>query len=226
MAAQKPKSKAPSLQGMAGQRFGRWLVLSFAYQLRQGDQWLCRCDCGTEAVRRGADLRLRRTQSCGCFRIDQVTKHGHSTNALPKRTRTYRIWMGMNKRCRDPQDHRWHNYGGRGIKVCDRWRESFVAFLEDMGESPSPQHSIDRIDNDGNYCPENCRWATMAEQRRNSRQNLYLEYQGERLTMSDWAKRLGMSKSTLHGRLKLGWTVEAALSSPVHREFASNRAKT
>lgn len=227
MAKPHPTPIPDGRRDLTGQVFGRWTVLRFA-EIRGPQRtafWLCRCECGTQRMVSTAQLcrRYAASKSCGCLRMDTITKHGHSDAAKPRRTRTYRTWMGMTRRCRDANCPAFHNYGGRGIKVCQRWRESFVAFLEDMGECPSNLHSIERIDNDGDYCPENCRWATMAEQRRNSRQNLFLEYRGETLTLTDWARRLGMPKSTLFGRLKMGWSVEAALTSPVHTEFASKR---
>lgn len=124
-------------------------------------------------------------------------------------------WRQMRTRCNNPNDGGYRRYGGRGIRVCDRWA-SFQPFLEDMGARPSLQHSIDRIDNDGDYTPENCRWATQSEQQSNTSRNRMLTHNGVTLTMAEWARRLGMNIQTLHMRLTAqGWSTEKALSTPV-----------
>ena len=127
------------------------------------------------------------------------------------------IYRGMINRCYDPKDRNFKNYGYRGIGVCDRWRLSFEAFCADMGERPEPQHlySIERIDNNGNYSPDNCKWATKAEQALNKRSNLRLTFNGQTLTLSQWTKLLNFKASTLHNRLKLGWSIERALTTPL-----------
>ncbi len=126
----------------------------------------------------------------------------------------FNSWMGMRKRCFNPANKRYKDYGGRGITICARWMDSFLNFLEDMGEKPSPQHSLDRIDNNGNYEPSNCRWATRIEQARNKRNNKILSFEDLNLTVSEWAERLHVSKSFLFGRLKNGWTIQRALTEP------------
>lgn len=126
--------------------------------------------------------------------------------------RTYRIWTGIKTRCFNKNEAVYDRYGGRGIGMCERWVESFEAFLEDMGSRPSPEHSIERIDNEGNYEPGNCRWATDAEQARNKRTNVWLSKDGVTLCLSDWAKRLGLCHSTLIWRMKQGWQIERVLS--------------
>ena len=127
------------------------------------------------------------------------------------RTAEYKIWHHMIRRC-DVRSHKFFkNYGGRGIKVCDRWRD-FASFYEDMGPRPSPKHTIDRKDNDGDYEPRNCRWATRWQQNQNTRKSVIIEHDGECHSMSEWARRLGMSRQTLRLRLKNGWSVEDALT--------------
>ena len=123
----------------------------------------------------------------------------------------------MLERCFRENGHKWANYGGRGITVCPQWRDDFFQFLSDMGPKPSSEYSIERIDNNGNYEPGNCRWATDAEQRRNQRRSVYVEYQGERLLLMDLCDRLGVDRGRVYGRLKLGWELERALSAPVKR---------
>lgn len=119
----------------------------------------------------------------------------------------------MKARCGNPNDPEFHNYGARGIQVCERWRHSFEAFFADMGLRPSLAHTLDRIDNDGSYTPENCRWATKAEQRRNSRQARFLTLDAETLTIGEWSRRIGLSRTAIRQRLRLGWTLRRALSS-------------
>lgn len=131
---------------------------------------------------------------------------------VAKHPSEFSSWRNINRRCSDPAYQQWKDYGGRGIRVCDRWRESFANFLADMGPRPSREHSIDRIDNSKNYEPTNCRWATRVEQMRNMRRNRWIEFRGETLLISDWAKRLNVPCHTITMRLSRGWSVERALS--------------
>ncbi len=129
-------------------------------------------------------------------------------------TPEYRAWNQMIQRCHNANNPMFRYYGGRGIHVCDRWRASFSDFFSDMGERPSARHSLDRKDNNGDYCPENCRWATRSQQARNTRVIPLLSFQGVSLCVADWADRLGFKKHTLHNRLVYGWSVEEALTTP------------
>lgn len=148
---------------LAGQRFGRLLVLEKAKKNKtEKIKWKCRCDCGNERVVLAASLRGGKTKSCGCL-LKEGSHKTHGKSHTPE----YKIWAGMIQRCTNPKTDNYKHYGGRGITVCERWRNSFEAFYEDMGHRPSKLHSVERINNDGNYEPDNCKWATKRKQSQN-----------------------------------------------------------
>jgi hypothetical protein len=157
----------PNFRDLSGLRFGRWTVLSIADKQGRHTAWNCRCECGKEKVCLGINLVSGKSKSCGCMREFNSLKHGHRKH--DGTSREYETWCGIISRCESETDTNYHNYGARGIKVCDRWRNSFDNFLLDMGKRPSPKHSIDRIDVNGNYEPSNCRWATKEIQMQNRR---------------------------------------------------------
>lgn len=201
---------------MTGMRYGRWTVLRRAENSAYGrlSHWHCRCDCGEERSVNGQTLRLGRSRGCGCERLEILrarAKHGH--NRVGNKTKTYKVWQGMRGRCTNPKIKCFSRYGGRGITVCERW-SSFEAFLADMGPCP-PRLTLERIDNDRGYEPGNCKWATRSEQNRNTRNNVVIEFMGERRCVTDWAKHIGVSLGTLRDRLRKGWPVERALTTHV-----------
>ena len=142
-----------------------------------------------------------------------MTKTTHGMSRTPE----YQAWKNMKKRCFNPNTKQYSDWGGRGITVCDRWKNSFENFLADMKLKPTPKHSIDRIDNDGDYCPENCKWATNAEQQNNQRTNRLITIGCVTLTIAQWAKEMGFARNLISCRLKAGWSEFAAVMTPVRQ---------
>lgn len=188
--------------------FGRLTVIAYAGKDRQGKTlWVCECSCEDRTILtiRAGYLKAG-TQSCGCLRKESITVHGGFG------TPEYEVWKNMKGRCENKKNK---DYGGRGIRVCKRWRESFAAFLEDMGKRPSPIHQLDRRDNDGNYEPGNCRWVTKKKNCRNTRRNRKLTYKGKTRTIADWSERTGLQWTLIRNRLDENWSVVQALETPV-----------
>ena len=204
---------------LTGQYFGRLKALFYYRYYNNRSWWFCECACGNFKSIRTDGLTTGHAQSCGCFLKDTLTSHGMT------KTRTYNVYRNLFQRCYNPKSKEYKNYGARGIKVCDRWLNSFKNFLEDMGESPKGL-TIERINNNGNYEPENCKWATYLEQNNNTRRNSYLTHQGETLTVAQWSKKLGINKDTLLGRKERNWSDELALITPVKSEMAKNQYLT
>ena len=199
----------PRLKHTIGSRFGRLVITQ-----RNGTAITCKCDCGKNTVVHIANLCTGHTTSCGCLRTEKTikrsSKHGHAKRKL--HSATYHTWSDMIKRCSNPKNKSWSDYGGRGIKVCDEWH-AFENFLKDMGEKPVG-FTIDRINVNGPYKKDNCKWSTRTEQNRNTRQNHILSDGLETKTLQEWANSLGISHSSLIGRLKRGWPIQRALSEP------------
>lgn len=207
----------PRLVDLTGKVFGKLTVIGYSHTRTtpssQGKPyWLCQCECGRKKVIQGCAMKNGSTVSCGCHKRDackqMLFKHGHATRGP---SLTYQCWRAMMMRCNDPSAHTFRFYGQRGISVCERWH-TFANFLEDMGLRPSRKHSIDRYpDKNGNYCKENCRWATQKQQCRNTRRNHFLTLNEETHCVSEWAEILGVKPGLLHTRLRLGWPIEKVL---------------
>ena len=193
-----------------GTRFGKLTVIGEGPPKgRRRERTLeCRCDCGIVTVPLLSNLRkVAGTKSCGCEKtaVLQAQHEVGRTHGM-RYTRVYSIWHGMKQRCMNPRAKEYKWYGARGITVCDSWQQSFEAFYADMGEPPSDAHTIERADVNGNYEPGNCYWATVVEQSVNRRDNVYLEHNGVRQTISQWADHLGIPRATLYYRHRQGWS--------------------
>lgn len=186
----------------------------------QGRRFRCLCDCGTIREVRLGHLRNGAIQSCGCLRseVSAALQRRHGAACRGGQTPEFKVWIGIRKRCFDSNSTVYSYYGGRGIEMCERWRGSFEAFLEDVGKKPSSEMTIDRIDNGRGYEPGNVRWATRKEQGRNRRSNRIITHRGETRTLAEWAEVVGLSYGTLHDRLnRSGWEFERAITQPVKR---------
>lgn len=184
-----------------GHVYGRWTLLS---RIPGKRQYICRCECGVTKAVAMSHLRQGKSKSCGC--LDRELASARATTHGMSGTIEYRTWRSMRDRCINPSAAHYDCYGGRGITVCDRWMNSFENFYPDMGPRPSSSHSIDRIDVNGNYDPANCRWATIKQQRRNTRANTVVCYQGKSVCLAEAAELSGISQYTLSMRLRRGWS--------------------
>lgn len=213
-----------AFQDLTGQRYGNLTVVILAWKDHKGSHWLCRCDCGNEKVIRPDALKSGRTKSCGCL-IKKVQRERNTTHGLHK-SRIYQCYYAMRERCLNPNEHRYSDYGGRGITICDEWLgengfQNFHAWA--MGNGYTDELTLDRIDVNGNYCPENCRWATRAQQSDNTRRTKRHTYNGETHTLREWSEITGLPLSTLRSRDAVGWDSARLLSTPVQKQCRNNR---
>ena len=198
---------------ITGARYGRLMVVGYAGKRGAQSAWACVCDCGGRVYALGCNLKKGQTESCGCLHKER-TSIAKKTHGLSKQSE-YSTYYTMLARCDHQVDN--NNHFIRGIRVCERWTSGeggasgFECFLADMGRKPSPSHTIERIDNDGNYDPGNCRWATRREQAANTPRNRFISYQGERLVLAEVARRSGVRRTTIARRLDSGWSIDEAL---------------
>jgi hypothetical protein len=190
---------------ITGQTFGKLKVVSVAYKVNTKYCWNCICECGKAAIIEGNRLRSGKTKSCGCLR---KTQNGLSQSSI------YNVWISMIHRCCNENSTGYKNYGARGISVCKRWINSFEAFYEDMGNKPDGL-TLDRIDVNGNYNKDNCRWATTKVQSNNRRNTVFIEAFGKKQLILEWSKEKNIKEATLRARLKYGWSPEKILTRKV-----------
>lgn len=210
------KVREEKIINIVGKRFGRLKVIELVGRKHKEALWKCQCDCGNIVNVSSYSLRNGITQSCGCKKIDELVQRvvtHHKT-----KTRLYQVYEGIKARCFNPNTIRYSNYGGRGITICDKWKNDFQAFYDwamangydetaERGEC-----TIDRIDNNGDYCPENCRWVTMQTQSVNKRNSKKIPYNGQEHTITEWSKILKIKQPVLSYRLAHGWSVEKAFT--------------
>lgn len=202
---------------LMGMRIGRLLVIKYLGKINNQIKWLCQCDCGNTCTPGGQGLRNGTSTSCGCYHRERSIKHGH---VIGGHTREYQIWANIKDRCFNEKHKHFDKYGGRGITMYEGWVHSFDAFTKYIGPRPSPKHSVDRYpNNDGNYEPGNVRWATNEEQMRNTRNTHFLELNGRRMCVLDWAAETGIGRTTINQRLKRGWSVEKTLTTSSNAKY-------
>lgn len=209
-----------NLIDLTGQRFGKLTVISKDEDYirpsgKREHRYLCRCECGREVTVIKSNL-IRNTRSCGCLKGKYISAskitHGMSNSRL------YQIWQNMKNRCYNPNVDRYNRYGGRGIKVCDEWKDNFQTFYEwSMNHGYSDNLSIDRKDVNGNYTPDNCRWISMDKQADNKSNSRIFEYNGEAHTVSEWSKILDISRDIIWNRIKRGWDIERVFTQPIRK---------
>ena len=204
-------------QDLAGQRFGKLTVIKrIPNDHDTRTLWECLCDCGKTAIVAGGHLKDGHTTSCGCVRADNLGKNNTNYKHGMSHTRIHGIWATMKQRCTNPQNPKYKNYGGRGIKICDEWlndSSNFIAWA--MANGYSDDLSIDRIDVNGDYCPKNCRWATNTEQAFNRTDNRLITYMGETKPLGKWVKQLGLNYKKVESRINsYNWSAERAFTTP------------
>ena len=209
----------PRIRNLIGMKFGMLSVVSFDCRVVVGNsfkyRWRTLCDCGRDHLVVSGDLVTGNTISCGCFHRKLVGDlfRTHGFCKYPE----YTVWKSMIDRCTRETCKHFHRYGGRGISVCDRWLSSFEDFLSDMGRRPTNRHTIERVNNDLGYNPENCVWATYYIQSRNTSQTRFIDFNGKKQCLADWAAELGIDRRTLRSRLESKWSIERAMTTPVRR---------
>ncbi len=208
----------PHRADLLHRRFGKLTVIEDAGTTtgsHKRAKWVCQCDCGRTVTMLGQSLTAGLTVSCGCHKAQQLaeraTTHGQST------TPEYRTWIGMIVRCENPNHTKYHHYGGKGIRVCPKWRESFPAFLADLGHKPTKKHTLERRDGGKDYTPENCYWATRVQQNNNTTRNRLITWRGENHTLADWARIMRLPRTVVTNRLYHHWSIERALTKPLSR---------
>ncbi len=207
---------------ITNKRFGKLVAIERCKNISGKTAWKCKCDCGNTTYVSTSNLSCNRIRSCGCLKLEKLLER--STTHNQRHTILYSVWRGLRQRCNNPKHNSYHNYGGRGIKVCDEWDKSFQSFYDwayANGYSTENQKdeklklTLDRIDNNGNYEPSNCRWVDRKTQTRNMRTTKFITFNGERKSISEWCEIYGINKPSFIIRLKYGWSIEEALTKPI-----------
>lgn len=202
------------LHDLTGERFGKLIVISRAENKSSKTRWLCECDCGNRKIINSSDLVTGKTTSCGCYKREKILKQNITHNKSD--TRLYNIWCGMKQRCDYKENNRYYLYGGKGIKVCEEWKEFHNFYNWSMKNGYKDDLSIDRIDNSKNYDPENCRWVNPKVQGNNTVRNILIEYKGTQKTLSLWCDELNLPYHTIYARIhRLNWEIERVFSVPI-----------
>lgn len=214
-----------NFKDLTGRKFGRLTVLGLTDDYVQANgrhrhRYLCKCDCGTECKVIGEQLTAGRVKSCGCARRD-TPKTRAGTHPYVG-SRLYGIWVNMMTRCNNPNCPAYERYGGRGITACEAWKQFLNFHAWAVASGYADQLTLDRVDNEMGYSPENCRWADLITQANNKRDNRLITYHGRTMTIAEWARLVGMNYKVLHHRLSLGWEIERALTQPVRKSGRSN----
>lgn len=221
--------KKEKLQDITGQIFGLWTVVSFSHFAKSGNKqrpyWNCKCACGNEGVVRGDVLKSGGSKSCGCYEKDRslIELPEYTEEEALKKAKS--IYKHMKQRCYNFNNTRIDDYGGRGIKICDRWLESFENFYEDMGTPPTNLHQLDRIDNEGDYSPNNCKWSTHSENNRNKRDSHMITYNRKTQCVTAWAEDINIDAGTLFDRIARGWDNERVITTPLDIRFSRAKNK-
>lgn len=208
---------------ITGNRYGRLKVINYAYSAKNQRHWVCLCDCGNITLPTTNSLKKGNTTSCGCRARELTKKFNHDRRKYKmeyekNRPVLYYTWLNMCRRCNNPKMPDYYRYGGRGIKVCDEWLD-YSTFEEwAMNSGWEKGLTLDRIDNEGNYFPENCRWATRDQQANNKRTCIFLTYNGKTQTMAQWARECGVSSTTISNRYHAGWDAERIITTPVKKK--------
>lgn len=210
------------MKNIANQKFGKLTAINAVGKESGGLYiWLCKCDCGAEALVNGKKLRRGITKSCGCLTVYRNNfRHGYS------HTKEHNTWIGMRQRCSNENNKRFKDYGGRGISVCDRWKNSFENFIKDMGYAPTPKHTLERINVNGGYEPTNCKWATIKEQANNKTVNVFVDIDGVIKTVKQWSEKLNVSQYSVRSRISRGWDAKKAIVTPFRKISNSKKGNT
>lgn len=207
------------VKNIIGQRFNRLVVIEYAGLSNQNQaKWLCRCDCNNEVSVEAGSLKTGNTQSCGCLNRELIRSRKSRLTHGMRNSLEYSTWCSIKRRCYNPNQENYERYGGKGIRMCARWLNSFENFYEDMGPKPTHNHTIERKDSSKDYSPDNCIWLPSRYQSKNRRTVIKIKYQGKEMILKDWARELGMNYITLYYRIiKQGLPPEIAFTKPTTR---------